>query len=802
MQRLQFREIVEVVNRTGTVQIEAVPFDERPGLWTLHKGTVLSGGLEFHCALLYVYADATRDGLESGKDALRGLQVPKAQRQVVVAESKLHDVAALLDEFQSLCGSALSTTDYLRACIKQQLDVYVDSIKALSHPHYIPPDIEPLSPSAIASPSTRRHALVDSFATTARGANPLIHVLIAEPGHGKTFFSRHLSQILLRFGFVPLFIESRQWAGLTVDDLSALWKTVAHTFRALRAPIPIVDGYEESFLRVCLKANLFRLVFDGFDEYVLKTIGHVDALEVMETLLSMSTMTGTPILITSRSSFWDSEVAPRLGEIAQSVRVFQMKPFTENQAERYLERRFPQDQAKIDSGVRLFAELRRKTSKGGSDFVGRGFFLPLVADLTEQDSHELGVDLRDVTATQWVIAHLCGREILAHRLPLTVEQQLSLFTEYAELILAGEAPTLENLRLVLETTPGLNRDDIDALTGKASERSLRVHPLLRVDTASNEIVFASEQVFHSLLCEALLRGCEQSGHESIRAVLGARNLTAAVLSQLAESLVDHVAEIHRDPEAFAARIRPVIASIKECNGHLSRAHALNAAAMSSSIAVAAVSRMFAPKSNKQSKTRALLELLGVETFTRLHLTGTLGGYDLRGAGFEDCEFEGVTWFGCVFDSGTRFMKCSFRANRVLACTGFGECEWTGCELDNLSNAAFRAEQIRAKRVPYTGYDLRHDLRQLCRKFVDGGRFSDVHVSELTKGALAFSIHREKIVDSAKRHLLERVESAGAETYTMKPSEREAVQFFLDNGVPAGKVQSVVKDLSKALEIKS
>ena len=801
MQRLQFREIVEIVNRTGAVQIEVAPVDERQGLWALHKGKVLSGGLEFNCALLYIHADSTRDGLESAKVTLRDLSVPKAQRQVIVAESKLQDVKSLLAEFTELCGSALGTTDYLRACIKQQLDVYVDGIRALSHPHYVPPDIDALSHPAAPS-SIKRHALFDSFAHSDRTANSLIHVLLAEPGHGKTFFSKHLAVILLRFGFVPLFVESKQWAGLTVDDLSVLWKTVAHTFRALRAPIPIMDGYEESFLRVCLKANLFRLVFDGFDEYVLKTIGHVDAVEVLETLQTMSSATGTPILITSRSSFWDSEVAPRLGAVAGSVRVFQMTPFTEHQTGRSLEHRFPDDADRVRSGVRLFSELRKKTSKGTSDFVGRGFFLPLVADLAGRDLLELTVELRGVTATQWVMAHLCGREILAHRLPLTIEEQMALFTEYAQLILAGEPPTLENLRLVLETTPGLNRDDIDALTGKTSERTLRVHPLLRVDTASNEIVFASDQIFYSLLCEALLCGCEESGRTSMRSMLAARNLTAAFLSQLAENLVDHVAEIYPADEAFVEKIRHVIWAIKECDTHTSVTHVSNAAAMASSIAIAAVSHIFPMKSNKQIKTRVLLELLGVTSFSDLHLMGTIRGYDLRGARFENCEFEGVTWFGCIFDANTRFLKCAFRSNRVLACDRFGECEWTGCEVDNLSNTAFRAEQIRAKRVPYTGYDLRHDLRHLCRKFMDGGRFNEINAGDLAKGPLAFSIHREKIVDSVKRHLLDKAESGSGSTYAIKLSERESVQFFLDNGVPAGSVKSVAEELAAALHIRA
>lgn len=803
MERLQFREIAEVVNRIGAVEIASSPEDERQGLWALHSGRVLSGGLKFDCALLYIYADATRDGLESAKEVLRNLSVPNAQRQVVVAESKLQDAQALLEEFAPYCGSAMSTTQYLRACISQQLDIYVEGIKSLSHPHYVHPPIEAVSHPETAS-SAKRNALIESFVHPNRSGstNSLIHVLIAEPGHGKTFFSKYLSAILLRFKFIPLFVESKQWSGLAVDDLSVLWKTVAHTFRALGAPIPKVEGYEESFIRICLKANLFRLVFDGFDEYVLKTIGHVDALEAMDSMHSMTSATGTPLLITSRSSFWESEVAPRLGGIADSVRVFQMKPFAKDQVARYLEQRFPEGSDLVDSGVRLFSELKRKTSSGDVDFVGRGFFLPLVADLVERDAAEVHVELRGVTATQWVMTNLCGREILAHRLPLTIEQQLNLFTEYAQLILAGEAPTLDTLRLVMEATAGLNRDDIDALTGKTSERSLRIHPLLSVDIASDQIVFASEQIFYSLLCEALLSGCRESINEangSIRSMLTARNLAPSMLIELAESLVDHIAEIS-DQERFIATIRRVITSIKECEKHFATAHVSNGAAMISSIAMVAIAHLFRHKGNKRDKATALLDLLGVSGFADLDLMGTINGYDFRGASFVNCEFEGVTWFGCIFDSTTSFKRCTFRSNRVLACDGFGASEWIDCELDGLSSTAFRSEQIRAKRVPYTQYDLRHDLRLLCKKFIDAGRFRDVRERDLTKGPLGFSIHRAKIIDLFKRRLLDRHDASDIVSFSVTPSERASVQFFLDNGVPSGSIKTIADELSTSLRI--
>jgi hypothetical protein len=673
----------------------------------------------------------------------------------------------------------------------------------MTHSHYVDPPIEAVShPDMPFSP--KRNALIESFIQPNRSGstNDLIHVLLAEPGHGKTFFSRYLSELLLRFQLVPLFVESKQWSGLGTDDLSDIWKTVAHTFRALRAPIPIVDGYEESFIRICLKANLFRLVFDGFDEYVLKTAGHVDAREALDSMRAMSGATGTPLLITSRSSFWHTEVQPRLGTLADAIRVFQMKPFSTVQAERYLHHRFPDSPARVKSGVRVFSELKRRTSTGDVDFVGRGFFLPLLADVVERDDVDVNFQPRGMTATQWIMSNLCGREILAHRLPLTIEQQTRLFTEYAQLLFAGEPATLENLRLVLATTPGLNRDDIDALTGKASERSLRIHPLLSVDPVTNQVVFASQQIFYSLLCDALVCGCsgDASDRNGLKSMLNARNVAPSVLSELAESLVEHVAETSADNTGFVERIRQVLESIKQCEPTRPGTHVQNAAAMASCIAVTAISRLFPTGSSRKEKANALLSLLGLQTFSALDVMGTLNGYDFRGARFEDCEFEGVIWFGCIFDGNTVFSRCVFRANRVLACDGFGSCTWIGCELDNLSTTAFRSEQIRAERVPYTQYDLRHDVRLLAKKFVEAGRFREVRQSDLGKGPLGLSIHRNRIVECFKDSILDRHDASEIVSYSVKPSERETVQFFLDNGVPSGSIKTVVDELARSLHI--
>lgn len=44
MERLQFREIADIVNRIGAVRINGAADEEREGAWSLHHGVVQSGG--------------------------------------------------------------------------------------------------------------------------------------------------------------------------------------------------------------------------------------------------------------------------------------------------------------------------------------------------------------------------------------------------------------------------------------------------------------------------------------------------------------------------------------------------------------------------------------------------------------------------------------------------------------------------------------------------------------------------------------------------------------------------------------
>src|SRR5690606_34617766 len=69
---------------------------------------------------------------------------------------------------------------------------------------------------------------------------------------------------------IPIYVQSDQWNQLAPQDLSSIWRTIVNSFRYFDAPIPWLFADEEQFIFTFMKSGLSTLVFDGFDEYVLK----------------------------------------------------------------------------------------------------------------------------------------------------------------------------------------------------------------------------------------------------------------------------------------------------------------------------------------------------------------------------------------------------------------------------------------------------------------------------------------------------------------------------------------------------
>src|SRR6185437_1502506 len=86
----------------------------------------------------------------------------------------------------------------------------------------------------------------------------------------------------------------------------------------------------------------FRIVFDGFDEYILRNAGAVQPLDVLETLADLAATTGARIVITSRTSFWNTnlpEVEIDKFIAKHGAHIYKILAFDLQYARNYLEER-------------------------------------------------------------------------------------------------------------------------------------------------------------------------------------------------------------------------------------------------------------------------------------------------------------------------------------------------------------------------------------------------------------------------------------------------------------------------------
>ena len=238
--------------------------------------------------------------------------------------------------------------------------------------------------------------------------------------------SRYLVSRLCQLDLVPILIDSSQWHSMTVEDLGSLWKTIVNSFRHFDSPIGWLDGHEDAFLRTTLKAQLFRIVFDGFDEYVLRNGGR--PLEVLDALVDLAESTGARILITSRSSFWRTSIPDDAAKDVikkTGTLVYEILPFDHQHARNYFKERLKSD-AKTEAAVRLHAAVR----EDNEDLAGRGFVLSLIADLVDRSDNRPSIERQHGRALLWLMQALCERETLRQQLPLTGDDQISLMSSF------------------------------------------------------------------------------------------------------------------------------------------------------------------------------------------------------------------------------------------------------------------------------------------------------------------------------------------------------------------------------------
>ena len=658
---LRFSEVAKLVNHSRTTEIDLSPVLENDH-WVLYKGRHRIHTASYPFNILYLRASCTKDALQG---AARKAYMPSATHVVYAPSLAQRHRALLLSLFESSLLGCWTPREYLSSFIKDELDSYRMELETINPKFYIDPRFKTPSGFKRARPNPL-YSLLTETDPGCGATEGMLGILLAEPGQGKTYLSQYLVSRLIRSrAHVPIYIHSAQWTTMPHEDLGSIWKTITHSFRYFGSPISWLEGHEDEFVRVTLKAELFRIVFDGFDEYVLWNKGRVQAQDTLDILSKLVTDTGTRIVVTSRTSFWESNIGEDEGTALVSQtnsHFYKILPFDQQHAQNYFDNRFGKKDSRAARAVSFYDTIKRNAD----EFAGRGFVLNLLADLAGQDQATTASQIAHGRGLEWVMDALCEREILRQQLALTAQQQVRALQEFAVAVVGGADPNSETFTLaIFEVAPQMATTEANECLEK-----LKSHPLIDFDMKTDTWTWKQEQIQNVLLAQYFVDLAEDPGntrHALIRFVKNAAQDSGAE-SDLAAMIVDVVRTrfgAARTEERIQRLISVLLAGGRDV---ADTARGQNdGGRLAVATAVVAVDRLLGSGNPHSARASLFVKLCQGPVLRSLPLSGTLARMDFAGITFDRCRFDRVTWANCRFDSTTVFNRCHFVGGNSVHC---------------------------------------------------------------------------------------------------------------------------------------
>lgn len=789
MATIEFKDIAQLLNFSRTTRIEVAPQKGRDGRWSLYRGSYNVHTSSYPFRVLYLNAAATVDDVKTASREITDTEethvVYPASLDKLVQRS---DLASLLKKAKGVW----TARDYLISFIKEEVQVYSAKIANQAPRDYIDPRVETPSGFPRKIPNPLLSFLRDP---QTEGTSGRLGILLAEPGQGKTYMSRylvsHISDVDKRL--VPLMVDSSQWHTMSVEDQRSLAKTIAHSFRHFGAPIGWLEGHEEEFLKATLKADVFRIVFDGFDEYILRNRGAVQPMDVLDALADLANTTGTRIVITSRTSFWNTNLpeAEVDGFTARTGSfIFKILPFDLEHAKNYFKNRLG-NQDEVGNATRMYEVLRPKNEA----FIGRGFVLSLLADLAQQGGADVFQGAEAHRPMLWLLEALCQREVLRQQLPFTAEEQMSIFRTFAMEVAEGALPNTE----LLELSMAVAKSSLDSASIKSTVDKLKSHPLVEKSTSEDTWAFKQEQIRILLLADQIVKW---SG-DRVQRFIAKSKFDPASWQDLASMIVGIISH-EPDEETALNRLQQIIRTMSpergSDSGYLTSGD--DGSKLAGVLAISAVERFLPHGKSHQERAKLLLRLCGVESIRDLNFTGTIARYDFCSVTFERCRFERITWANCKFNEETTFRQCQFAGGvPPVHCDNFGSVRLIDCLLDPEAEAVFNRERVREGRRKYSLEDLRSDIDSVIHRFIIKGGIGlkTVESSTLLRGPISGSRYRDEIMDVLKSTVLEEHHiSGGLAGFHVRDDASEAVKFYAANNVFTGALREAFEKLQKRL----
>jgi hypothetical protein len=804
---LDFKEVLSLINRTGSVEINLTPDAAEGGRWAIFAGHVSVGADRIPYGILYLMPGlSSRDELAHARRALlarNDLQI----RQLVYADS-------LVDEsrFPAVASGAsdegirrLGVREFFLSFARQQLNEYVSQLK-LKHPlfHYISPDLRREGHGATNASNFLWSSLMGADAGPRDEGG--ISVLLAEPGQGKTYYATYLALRLAASKKIPLLVTSDQWQTMAQSDFASLWKTALHALRWHNAPITWADGAEEDFLRVAQKSGAFAIIFDGFDEFVLRAGGETSALDALAKFRDLAAESESEVLLTSRTAFWSSEVAdqfePLLGHRVRGD-IYYLKPFDRKHADEYFAQRFPDTPMLARQAISVFESLKRDGNGDRLHLVGRGLFLHLVADLVAGSLSEFALERSDtpqLNPLSWICEKLCDRESTRQKLGIPWSVQFQILEELAEETARGHGVSTQVIGLLLQGYAQVEEARLEPLIGNDGRRrgKLAYHPLLRQSERDWRWEFSQEQLFYYFLSRRMLSQIAADQRIALGGFFSRIGSGKKLQFELATMLNEIGSEGIYFNEGLEALIQRLI--LLECD-LAPGADSLLRSTIGASMAIQTINRELPAGHSRKERSDRLLSILGSNEVRNLGFADSLTNFDFGGVHFDNCSFESISIIGCRFDARTTFRRCVFAGITVLKSESLSLASIdASCSVDPEFRRQLVNELGARKGVhKYTVHDLKVDFETALRRITPNELPAAGSISEayINRGRLAGSPFQKKIMAVLKRHVVEPAPAATSHL-AIRPDVVPALHFFRANGVLSGPLAIAWEELSQPL----
>jgi hypothetical protein len=800
MKALDFAEVVDLINRSRTTEIDINPIVSEKGKWSLFKGINKVPNFSYPFHILYLYSDFAKESINR---AIQSITIPKSTQVVYapsVKDTYIFDFKQAVKRNKRDPSGVLDLKTYLSSFIQDQMRSYTDKLKNIKPQFFIDPFYDTPAKIKAKYPNPLSLFFTDNTEDVKDGA---LAILLAEPGQGKTYSAQYLANALSEKDYIPIYIHSSQWATMQEGDLSSLYKTIIHSFRYYDSSIDWIEGEEEKFIKVTLRVGLFRIIFDGFDEYILWNNGKISADETIKTLHELVQNSSARVLVTSRTTFWNSSIT--VDEELSSIYKYSIQPFDTNQARNYFTKRFIDNIKSIDKSTKVFITLQNSTKSGSKNaFVGRGIILSLIADLCSDDIDVSTYD-ENLSVWQWIINALCQREERRQQLPINADKQLDILRMFVEEKAKGQLPSSTLLRDIISLhCDTLTSEQINLLLGDSKNRGkLTDHPLITKDHNTELWSFKHEQIEFNLIAELVINYAKENNSNSIKTFFEQLVVKGSILDDLTIVLIEQL-NVKNDKNSTTS-FNSLLCNLKSCISTESHRPKLFS---SLSIVLSKIIISYVNKNNpigsseKIVRTTELLKMIGQSQINGYHFTGTLASFDFVGVNFYNCIFENIVWTNCRFNVSTIFDNCSFIGGEIHNCEDFGNANFSkDCDFDRSATISVNYEKIKYGSKKVDSDDIKRDLVMFIRKFVPrDGVFKIVYEDGLFKGHLAISPYKNELIPIMKKYVVDENLDDSGHFYKIKPAARDSINHYFNNGIFSGELARAFNELLRKFKI--